>query len=54
METCGNVFRDREEPGPVLFLPCTHTYTGTHSLSQKDAFAAQHYQKCVLYGALLM
>lgn len=33
METYGNVFRDREESGPVLFLPCVqaHIHTHTHS-----------------------
>lgn len=40
MQTYGNVFGDREESGLVLFLPI---YTHTHTLTQKDGLAAQHY-----------
>jgi len=31
METHGNVFRDREESGPVLFLPCMQAHIHTHA-----------------------
>lgn len=54
METYGNVFRDREESGPVLFLPCVrthiHTHTHTHTFPARWFWLPGIIKRYVLYG----
>ena len=52
METYGNVFRDREESGRVLFLPCVQAHIHTHThFPRKMVLLPSIIKRCVLYGA---